>query len=117
MDVSGGLPAVLIKMFVASDPGRLHLLPALPGAWPEGAIEGVRCRGQVEIERLEWRTRSLQLTLVSGRAQQLVLRAPSAIRAATVRSGKATLRAEGGKDRRLLSLPAGQPVTLALELE
>jgi alpha-L-fucosidase 2 len=117
MDVSGGLPAVLIKMLVASDPGSLHLLPALPEAWPEGAIEGVLCRGQVEIKRLEWSKGTLEVTLVSGPAQQLVLRAPSAIRSATVRSGKATIRTGGGRDRRLLALPAGQAVTLALELD
>ena len=117
MDVSGGLPAVLIKMLVASDPGSLQLLPALPDAWPEGAIEGVLCRGQVEVRRLEWQKRTLQVTLVSGRAQQLVLRAPSAIKSATLRSGKATLRADAGKDRRILSLSPGQAVTVALELE
>jgi hypothetical protein len=116
-DVSGGMPAVLIKMLVASEPGSLHLLPALPEAWPEGAIEGVLCRGQIEVKRLEWRRRTVQATLVSGRAQPVVLRAPSAIKDVRVRSGKATLRAGGGRDRRVLELPAGQAVTVALELE
>jgi hypothetical protein len=104
-------------MLVASEPGRLRLLPALPDAWPEGAIEGVLCRGQVEVRRLDWQKRTLQVTLVSRRTQQLVLQAPSAIRSASVRSGKATLRADGGQDRRTLSLSAGQAVTLALGLE
>ena len=36
MDISGGMPAVIIKMLVASDPGRIQLLPALPAAWPTG---------------------------------------------------------------------------------
>jgi hypothetical protein len=117
MDVSGGMPAVLIKMLVASEPGSLHLLPALPAAWPEGAIEGVLCRGQIEVKRLEWRRRTVQATLVSGRAQPVVLRAPSAIKDVRVHSGKATLRAGGGRDRRVLELPAGQAVTVALELE
>ncbi|GAG02180.1 unnamed protein product, partial [marine sediment metagenome] len=40
MDISGGMPAVIIKMLVASDPGKIQLLPALPAAWPSGAIEG-----------------------------------------------------------------------------
>ena len=30
MDISGGMPAVIIKMLVASEPGRVQLLPALP---------------------------------------------------------------------------------------
>ena len=46
MDVSGGLPAVLIKMLVASDPGSLKLLPALPDAWPEGARRPVSWPGR-----------------------------------------------------------------------
>ena len=29
----------------------MRLLPALPDAWPEGAIEGVLCRGQVEVQQ------------------------------------------------------------------
>ncbi|MCK7482630.1 MAG: glycoside hydrolase N-terminal domain-containing protein [Candidatus Moduliflexus flocculans] len=52
MDISGGMPSVIIKMLVASDPGGLQLLPALPKAWPTGTIEGVLCRGQIEIKRL-----------------------------------------------------------------
>jgi hypothetical protein len=117
MDVSGGLPAVLIKMLVASDPGSLHLLPALPEAWPEGAIDGVLCRGQIEIKRLEWRPRAVRATLVSRPAQQVVLRAPSPIKNSLVREGKATLRSGGGADRRLLALPANEPVTITLDLE
>lgn len=117
MDVSGGMPSVLIKMLVASEQGSLHLLPALPEAWPEGAIEGVLCRGQIEVRRLEWRARSVRATLVSALAQQVVLRAPSSIKDAAVREGRGTLRPGGGRDRRLLALPAGQPVTVALELE
>ncbi len=54
MDISGGMPAVIIKMLVASDPGRIQLLPALPAAWPSGTIEGVLCRGAIEIKSLQW---------------------------------------------------------------
>ena len=37
MDISGGMPAVLIKMLAASEPGKIQLLPALPAAWTEGS--------------------------------------------------------------------------------
>ncbi len=53
-DISGGMPAVINKMLVASEPGRMQLLPALPKAWPTGTIEGVLCRGQIEVKRLHW---------------------------------------------------------------
>ncbi len=54
MDISGGMPAVIIKMLVASDVGKIQLLPALPAAWPSGRIEGVACRGAIEIQSLQW---------------------------------------------------------------
>ena len=56
MDISGGMPAVIIKMLVASEPGRIQLLPALPNAWPRArsrapcAAAGSRsiaCRGTI----------------------------------------------------------------------
>jgi hypothetical protein len=49
MDISGGLPAVIIKTLVASEPGEIRLLPARPAAWTSGTIDGVLCRGQIEI--------------------------------------------------------------------
>ena len=43
MDISGGMPAVIIKMLVASDVGRIQVLPALPAAWPSGPGTGSSC--------------------------------------------------------------------------
>ncbi|KZE88429.1 glycosyl hydrolase family 95 catalytic domain-containing protein [Microbacterium sp. TNHR37B] len=60
VDACGGLPAVVIEMLVQSQPGEVHLLPALPAAWHSGAIEGIRCRGGVVVDRLEWEGRSLR---------------------------------------------------------
>ncbi|MCH7945719.1 MAG: glycoside hydrolase N-terminal domain-containing protein [Armatimonadetes bacterium] len=65
MDISGGMPAVIIKMLVASSPGRIQLLPALPEEWKDGTIEGVLCRGQIEINRLNWNSDRIELTLTS----------------------------------------------------
>jgi alpha-L-fucosidase 2 len=95
MDISGGMPAVIIKMLVASSPGRIDLLPSLPPAWPAGAIEGVLCRGGVEMRRLEWRPGRVVVTLFSRREQQV------------------ELRVAGSSTR--LSLPAGKPVTTEID--
>jgi len=61
MDISGGLPALVIAMLVQDDlPGEtddgwvIRLLPCLPEAWPAGRLAGVRCRGGFEVD-LEWR--------------------------------------------------------------
>jgi len=117
MDISGGMPAVLIKMLVASEPGEIQLLPALPDAWPSGIIEGVLCRGQVEIKKLHWEDDSISLTLISARQQQITLRAPSDIEDVSVREGEASVQRTDRADSRRLSLPAGQEITLELKLK
>jgi len=52
MDISGGLPAVIIKMLVASEPGRIQLLPALPKDWPTGKVTGLCARGGFEVDMI-----------------------------------------------------------------
>jgi hypothetical protein len=114
MDISGGLPAVVIKMLVASDPGRVRLLPALPSAWPEGTIEGVLCRGQIEIERLRWDSQAVDVELRSQKAQTIVLELPFPIRVASVEQGEAEVAETGQSTQRRVTLPAGESVRLKL---
>ncbi|SEG06697.1 F5/8 type C domain-containing protein [Actinacidiphila yanglinensis] len=54
VDASGGIPAVLHNALVFSAPGRLDLLPALPGALPAGAIHGILARGRITVTSLAW---------------------------------------------------------------
>jgi hypothetical protein len=112
MDISGGMPAVIIKMLVASDLGKIKLLPALPDAWPEGTIEGVLCRGQIEIKRLRWEENRILVSLESGKKQQVNLEVPSAIRDVSVRKGRAEVAKTDKDSRRLLSLLPDQEITL-----
>lgn len=114
MDVSGGMPAVIIQMLAASEPGTIRLLPALPAAWPSGSIEGVLCRGQIEIKKLAWNNRTVSLTVVSGRKQDVTLRAPAVIENASIKSGQSAIRTTDRQDSRMISLPAGQEVTIEL---
>ena len=116
-DISGGMPAVLIKMLVASDPGVVRLLPALPAAWPSGTIEGVLCRGQVEIKRLRWDGKSIQAVLRSGKRQEIALVAPGPIQALTVRAGEGALVKPDGAASRRVSLPAGTEVAIDVTLK
>ena len=117
MDISGGMPAVIIKMLVASQPGRIQLLPALPAAWPSGTIKGVLCRGQIEIKSLKWDPGRIRATLVSGKEQTIVLEAPSAIKSISVTAGDASIEKAKRTNARKVSLPAGERITLDIILE
>ena len=122
MDISGGQPAVMIKMLVAShvdgepgsEPVRVELLPALPAAWPSGKLEGALCRGQIKVRELDWNPEGAEVRLVSKKQQTIVLSAPWEIREAAVTSGAASLCATGEKDRVRVALPAGTEVSLKL---
>ena len=75
LDLSGGLPAIVIKMLVDSKPGTIHLLPAVPKAWKAGTLEGALLRGQVVLQRLQWTSGIAEATLKSAIAQTVTIRA------------------------------------------
>jgi hypothetical protein len=116
MDISGGMPAVVIKMLVASDPGRIILLPALPGAWPSGSIEGMLCRGGIEIKRLQWETDLIRLRLVSKKDQEFLLQAPRAIQGIDVPEGPASITPGRDEASRLVEVKRGREAALEIRL-
>ncbi len=61
-----GLPAVIIKMLMASDPGKIQLLPALPDAWPEGKISGLSARGGFEVD-ITWEAGKLSEAVIRSK--------------------------------------------------
>jgi hypothetical protein len=116
-DISGGMPAVLIKMLAASDPGVVRLFPAKPAAWPSGTIEGILCRGQIEIKRLTWNGQKIEAVFLSAKAQEISLFTPGEIKTIALKKGAGSIREMKDARGRRLALPAGQEVGIEIELK
>lgn len=87
IDGNFGSIAAMVEMLVQSNADRIVLLPALPKAWQNGKITGVRVRGNARMN-IAWRNGELQ--------------------SAQIRSGRDAHRRFVYGDRRVdLMLPAG----------
>jgi alpha-L-fucosidase 2 len=113
VDICGGMPAVIIKMLVYSEQGKIALLPALPRQWPSGTIEGVLCRGRIEIKKLSWDDKRIAVTFVSQIPQNLEISLPETFKQANITKSKAemvkTLAKEG---KCVVAVPPGQLVEI-----
>ena len=60
-------------MLVQSHAGFIHLLPALPAAWPTGRVQGLRARGgfAVDIAWQNGRLTNATIRSISGTACQV----------------------------------------------
>ncbi|TDG36214.1 hypothetical protein EZJ43_09430 [Pedobacter changchengzhani] len=116
MDVSGGMPSVMIKMLAFADDGRLKILPALPTELSKGSIEGVLCRGQIEIEKLSWDQKSITVKMKSQIDQTISLVLPSTIKNITSKNNAVDIKADKDNSKRI-HLPAMKTVELNINLK
>ncbi len=109
IDANLGMTAAVLEMLAFSVPGLIKLLPALPSEWPDGAVEGIHCRGGVTLD-IVWDRFGLEATLTAKEAQTVTVKFPAV--PAVLKSDGQVSESEHGPDYREVELPAGEPVKI-----
>lgn len=116
IDGNFGATAGMAEMLVQSHGDAIHLLPALPDAWGKGRVVGLKARGSVSINMIEWEGNSLRAAeITSMKSGNLALRSDSFVQSVSltrvsdgkpveygIEDHKVSFRADAGERYRLL---------------
>jgi alpha-L-fucosidase 2 len=98
IDGNFGCTAGIAEMLLQSHDGAIHLLPALPAAWGEGNVSGLRARGGFEVA-MDWQENQAEVTIDSELGGNLRLRSYWPL------EGEGLQEAEGDNPNEFYSVP------------
>lgn len=74
IDGNFGATAGIAEMLLQSQNDEIHCLPALPAAWKDGHVHGLRARGGIEVD-IKWQDKEAKtITLIADRDTNVKLR-------------------------------------------